>query len=81
METCDALGVPCNSTVTDMWMSMAKCKSAEKHIAGDSISISQHNGAQQDTPVHSVVNISILEKDGVKKDMPDRSDVDQMSDP
>lgn len=49
METCDALGVPCDSTVTDMWMSMANCKSAEKHIAGDSISIFQHNDAEQDT--------------------------------
>ena len=73
METCDALGVPCDSTVMNLWVSMAKCKLADKHVAGDSISISQHNhtGAEQNTHANMGVNISILEKDGVEKDMPD----------
>ena len=69
LETCDALGVPCDSTITDLWMSMANCKSAEKHVAGDNISISQHDGGEQNTPARIGVNSSILEKDGAEKDI------------
>lgn len=32
LETCNALNVPCDSTVMDMWMSMASCKISKKHI-------------------------------------------------
>ena len=32
-NACDFLGVPCDSSVIDMWSSMASCKAATKHVS------------------------------------------------